>query len=285
MSISAILSGSLNSLDTTSVQSKFQQFHQIQQEFHQLGQDLQSGNLSAAQSDFATLQQLQPQSGTTSSAPDGNPITQAFNQLAQDLQGGNLPAAQQDFATIQQDFQNRAAQTQQASQAQTLQSNLDQAQQTFQQLGQDLQAGNLSAAQSDFGTLQQLKQQSSAISAPQSNDPIAQGFRQLAKDLQAGNLSGAQQDFANIEQGLQNQAAQVQQNLQSQVAKGPHHHPGGVDAAAETLVELGQELQSGNLGGAQQAYSVLQQDFLLFQSNGAGASSSPAGSSGTSINA
>ena len=66
MSISGILSSSLNSLDTTSVQSKFQQFHQIQQEFHQLGQDLQSGNLSAAQSDFATLQQLQPQSGTTS---------------------------------------------------------------------------------------------------------------------------------------------------------------------------------------------------------------------------
>ena len=36
----------------------FSQFEQVQQEFQQLGQDLTAGNLSAAQSDFANLQQL-----------------------------------------------------------------------------------------------------------------------------------------------------------------------------------------------------------------------------------
>ena len=38
---------------TSSMSSQFQQF---QQEFKQLGQDLQSGNLSSAQSDFATIE-------------------------------------------------------------------------------------------------------------------------------------------------------------------------------------------------------------------------------------
>jgi hypothetical protein len=71
-------------------------FQKLQQEFHQLGQDLQSGNLSAAQSDFARLKNLGAQSSTTTSQ-NSSPIVQAFNQLAKDLQSGNLAAAQQDF--------------------------------------------------------------------------------------------------------------------------------------------------------------------------------------------
>ena len=61
MSASGISLSSLldyNAQSTQSVQSKKQQF---EKEFQQLGTDLQSGNLSAAQSDFATLQQLGPQ--------------------------------------------------------------------------------------------------------------------------------------------------------------------------------------------------------------------------------
>jgi len=69
---------------------------QFQQEFAQLGQDLQSGNLSAAQSEFATLQQSRPQSTATTAAQSNNPIATAFNQLSSDLQSGNLTAAQQD---------------------------------------------------------------------------------------------------------------------------------------------------------------------------------------------
>ena len=40
---------------------------------------------------------------------------------------------------------------------QTAQSNRQQFQQDFQQLGQDLQSGNLSAAQTDFATIQQIR--------------------------------------------------------------------------------------------------------------------------------
>lgn len=49
MSVSGIFSSSLNSSDSLQ--------NTIRKEFRQLGQDLQSGNLSAAQSDFATFKE------------------------------------------------------------------------------------------------------------------------------------------------------------------------------------------------------------------------------------
>jgi outer membrane protein assembly factor BamD (BamD/ComL family) len=74
MSVSGISSTSL--YNTESSQNNLQQ---IQQTFQQLGQDLQSGNLSAAQSDFAALQKLVPQANSTSSSQSNSPIAQAFN--------------------------------------------------------------------------------------------------------------------------------------------------------------------------------------------------------------
>ena len=64
MSVAGISSSNLFDINDSreSVQS------QMRQEFAQLGQDLQSGNLSAAQSDFATLTQLGPQSTSSSSS-------------------------------------------------------------------------------------------------------------------------------------------------------------------------------------------------------------------------
>jgi hypothetical protein len=83
---------------------------QVQQAFKQLTQDLKSGNLSAAQADFVTLQQAVPQSSTESSSASSNPISQDFMQLGQDLKSGNLSAGQQDFAKIQQDSQTQSTQ-------------------------------------------------------------------------------------------------------------------------------------------------------------------------------
>src|SRR5258708_20438391 len=84
---------------------------QIKQGFQLLGQDLQSGNLSQAQSDFASLQQLLPggqqssQFAPVSSAQSSNPLATAVSQLAQDLKSGNLTAAQSYFSTVNQNFQ------------------------------------------------------------------------------------------------------------------------------------------------------------------------------------
>jgi hypothetical protein len=81
-----------------------------QQSIAQLSKDLQSGNLSAAQTDFATLQKAFSPSpistAAASAASTSNTVAQAFNQLATDLQSGNLSAAQKDFSALQQDLEN-----------------------------------------------------------------------------------------------------------------------------------------------------------------------------------
>ena len=147
---------------------------------------------------------------------------------------------------------------------QSVQNKMQQFQKEFQQLGQDLQSGNMSAAQSDFATLQQYAPQTSSTSSSQSNSPIAQEFSQLAKDIQSGNTSAAQQDYSTI-----------QQDMQSHAAEGHHHHhssgggggEGGQSAVSQLMTQLGQALQSGNLSSAQQAYSTLQQEFQQFTQN------------------
>lgn len=143
-------------------------FREIQQDFQQLGQDLNSGNLAQAQSDFSALQQVLPaqeQSGdssTQAAAQGSNPVQQAIAQLGKDLSAGNLTAAQSDFATLRQDLQqasqgssaphrhhhHRGWDTHAAGQANDMTS-------LFGELGQELQAGNFTAAQQAYSTLQQ----------------------------------------------------------------------------------------------------------------------------------
>jgi hypothetical protein len=173
MSITGIANAALSSLlnATQSAQNGQGKFQQVQSEFQQLGQDLQAGNLTQAQQDFATLSQNFPnaQSGTTTSATasGGNPIAQAFTALAQDLQNGNISGAQQDYATIQQDFQ----QQQQGSSAVHHHHHHhgggggqqeSQVSQALNSLSTALQAGNLSSAQTAFAALQQDLEQFSA---------------------------------------------------------------------------------------------------------------------------
>jgi len=170
MSVTGISSSGFSDYGAQSVQK-----NQVAQEFQQLGQDLQAGNLSAAQSDFATLQQLVSQVGSaatsvsssSSSSQSGNPIAQAFSQLAADLKSGNLTAAQQDFAQIQKDFQNLAAQNQASGDNGSglphhHRGGSNTVSQLFEQMGQSLQSGDLTSAQSTFATLQQDLQQNSA---------------------------------------------------------------------------------------------------------------------------
>ncbi len=157
------------------------------------------------------------------------------------------------------------------------QSTQNQMQQEFQQLGKDLQSGNLSAAQADYATLQQLGPQSNSTSSAQNNSPIAQAFNQLSKDLQSGNLSAAQQDYGQLQQDLQSQASQMH---------GHHHHHGGgsgTSAISQLFDQLGQALQSGDLSTAQQAYNTLQQD--LQQGGQSGTASSPSSATGVSVTA
>ena len=158
--------------------SQHSKFQQIRQDFQQLGQDLRSGNLSQAQSDFSALQTLLPgqqqgATGTTGatqnttstqsgSSPSSNPISQAVAQLGADLQAGHLSAAQSDFATLQQDLQQQGGVSthrfhhhHHGGPILEGQSGQNSPATLFGELGQELQSGNLTAAQQTYSTLQQ----------------------------------------------------------------------------------------------------------------------------------
>ena len=282
MSLSGISAG----FSGVSTQSLFQK---IQEEFQQLDKDLQSGNLTAAQADYVTLQedleerdaassiQAQAQTQTQTQAPtqtqSSNPIAAAFGQLSQDLQAGNLTAAQTDYATIVQDFSQAGGGSSPSgtpAPSGTSSQSGNPIAQEFQQLGKDLQAGNLTSAQADFATLQQNF--SPAASSTGGGSPIAAAFNQLSQDLQSGNLTAAQQDFTTIQQDFQAQAAQAGQGAEGH----PNHHGGdhssgaseksgeGSGEVGKLMTELGKELQSGNLSSARGTYTSLEQDFQQF---------------------
>jgi len=158
-------------------------------------------------------------------------------------------------------------------------------QQEFQQLGQDLQSGNISAAQQDFSALQPLSPQASSTSA-QSSNSIAQDFKQLAQDIQSGNLAGAQKDYATIQQDFLN--AQQTQGTGGHHGYHHHHHVGAGSQSSQIsqlFTELGQELQTSNISGAQQTYNALLQDLPQFSSGASAQPSSSAGAGGLSVTA
>jgi len=156
MSISGVSSSSSLSQSLQAWQAKAQK---IETEFQQLGQDLQAGNLSQAQSDFSTLSQ-----NFSGSVQSNSTLSQAFSSLGTALQSGNLSAAQTAYSTLQQDVQQTGAghhhhhhggsssQTTSSSTGSTLS-------QLFSTLGAALQGGNLSSAQTAYSTLQQDLQQ------------------------------------------------------------------------------------------------------------------------------
>jgi len=141
----------------------------------------------------------------------------------------------------------------------------------FQQLGQDLQAGNLTQAQSDFSSLTQN------ISSPQqSNSPLGQAFSALGSALQSGNVSAAQKAYATLQQDVE----------QAGLGHYHHHHAGGSSetpnsstgsALSQLFSTLGTALVSGNLSAAQTAYSTLSQDLAGFASGSGSTFQSMAG--------
>jgi outer membrane protein assembly factor BamD (BamD/ComL family) len=169
MSLVGILGSSLLSAgvapNTQTSQNTQSNFQAIKTEFEQLGQDLQSGNLTQAQQDFGALSQNFPSAAQSSTSP----ALQAFTQLGQDLQSGNLSAAQKDYTTLQQDTQQQ----------------------------------NSGLIHGHRGHHQYQPQGSQSSSSSQQTNPLAQAFGTLAADLQGGNLSGAQSAYTTLASELQ----------------------------------------------------------------------------------
>jgi hypothetical protein len=151
--MSAIGMMGANVLESLLSNTKQSHSHKFKQDFQQLGQDLQSGNVTRGQADLTALQSDMPSVPSSSSTPNGT--SQTFQQLAQDLQSGNLTAAQSDYATLQQNLQQGAGRAHHFhAHASGASSAVTQAQQALAQLGLALQSGNLNAAQQAYATFQ-----------------------------------------------------------------------------------------------------------------------------------
>jgi len=179
MSISGILSSGFLQRQLSAPSTPYQQG------IEQLSKDLQSGNLLAAQSDFATLQKafsLSPRSTAAgSTASTSNTVAQAFNQLATDLQSGNLSAAQKDFSALQQDVKNLGGPgaTNRFHHYHRLSTNIgdltnpNSPLQDLNQARQNLTSGNLFAAQQAYATLRGQAPVSTAFRLHQTEPPVS----------------------------------------------------------------------------------------------------------------
>lgn len=127
----------------------------------------------------------------------------------------------------------------------------------FKQVGQDLQAGNLTQAQTDFVTLSQ-----SLATQLAGNSPVAKALNAMGQALQAGNLTAAQEAYASMPP-----------NMVGPNAVSHHAHAGTASSFTQALNQLGQALQSGNLAAAQQAFSAMQQTWQQMEANGSSVSS------------
>ena len=159
---------------TQAIQGKKLQF---QKELQQLSQDLQAGNLSASQVDFAALQKLGGVSSPTASssapatataaAPSVSPLAADLRQLGKDVEAGNLSVAQQDFTKLQADAQSE---TQGASAHHHRHYDGGVAGPVIDHFNPAAKTGGLTAAQQGYsalqGVLQQFAQNSGASGRP-----------------------------------------------------------------------------------------------------------------------
>lgn len=87
-------------------QSSSSYFQQRRTDLQQLGQDLESGDLSAAQQDFSNLQSLAQSGPLNGDAFVASGRQQDFAAIGQALQSGDLASAQQAYAQLESTFKH-----------------------------------------------------------------------------------------------------------------------------------------------------------------------------------
>jgi hypothetical protein len=121
MSVAGILSTSLFGGQGVALPHNSNGVGPFKQQFQQLGQDLKSGNLTAAQTDYANLRHslrdgthgseassaTETGTSTTASTPE-SANTLMLRQMSQALQAGNISAAQQAYNSFRMGGQSLA---------------------------------------------------------------------------------------------------------------------------------------------------------------------------------
>ena len=214
MSISSISSNS-DYYQSSAINGSSSLRQQGQQDFKSLMDSLQSGDLSGAQSAFASLLQLLPnlssavnsqtQSSATSSQASSsngtNSITNDLSALGQALQSSDLTGAQNDFSKLMQDMQaikaiggghhhhhhKASASSQDATSASATGSTIgtNSIATDLNALGQALQSGDLKSAGNAYSQLTQDMQ--SINSNTNSNASLQQLQNMLVKIVSVGS--------------------------------------------------------------------------------------------------
>ncbi len=224
-------------VSSSSIFQELQSFYQNRQtDLKQLSTALQSGDLKGAQQAYQALAVLGEGGPFANSEPFAKSSrAQAFDAVGEALQAGDLARAQKSFATLAAGQINPASASQttpatvvslagsqpvtsppvfnnnNSSIYQQLQAYRQQRAADLAQLGQDLQAGDLKAAQQDFNTLTALGQ-----TGPNKNGQTfqqanrAQSFQAIGQALQSGDLAGAQSAFASLQGTFGQQSQQAQ---------------------------------------------------------------------------
>jgi hypothetical protein len=212
-------------VSSSSIFQELQSFYQGRQtDLKQLGSDIKSGNLSAAQQDYQALAALGQGGPFAGSEPFVNSSrAQAFNSLGDALQAGDLTGAQAAFTALTSGTKTTSASTSAAV------VNLA-----------NTKPGNATTAADNTASiyvrLQAYRQQRSADLA------------QLGQDLKAGDLSAARKDFAALRalgRSGPNKNGQTYQNA----------------VRSQNLHAIGHALRKGDLAAAQSAYTVLTAKF------------------------
>lgn len=184
----------------------------IRNEFLQLQQDLQSGNLSGAQSAYSSIQSSTQNLFRSQSTTGSSQAATDFQAIGQTLQSGSLSSAQNALTTFEQDMQavmqsggsgssgavhphhrkhhGGGMDSQQAN--------------AFSSLSSALQSGNTSTAESAVNTLlQEIQSTSGSGSSSSSSNTLTTELQNLQSDLLSGNFATAQTDFSTMVQNFQ----------------------------------------------------------------------------------
>ena len=84
-----------------------QQIQQMKQNWQDLSQALQSGDITSAQQAFSSIQSAQQQMGGQLPGGAKGQLASDFNSLSSALQSGDVTAAQKAFSTLQSDMQSQ----------------------------------------------------------------------------------------------------------------------------------------------------------------------------------
>lgn len=198
-----------------------------------------------------------------------NQFVTDLNQLAKDLQSGNLSAAQQDYVTLSQDALNGATSSTASSSASGIttsllsdiassSSNSNSFVSELNNLGTDLQSGNLSAAQQDLLSLDSTALGAASavptISIPDSGTDsnsqtdVAKLIQAIVQAMGAGDTSAASSDLAQLASlSGSPQGASYLQGLSASLGS----------SSSSGSSSIGQLLQSLNNSGSSSSSSIL----------------------------